>query len=137
MLVDERVCQAHGLEHLGGVIPLHGRDAHLRHDGYDAGDHRLVVVALRLGCAKCDYALLAQLGDRVVREVGVDPRRRITHERCEVVRGDGVPGFNDDVGMRAKPAPKQVVVYRCHCEQRRDGHAALACAVGYHDQVGT
>ena len=137
MLVNELVGKSNSLEHLRSMVALHGRDAHLRHDGHDACDNGAVVVGNGHIGVEADDPAFAERTYRVMRQIGENARRRITHERREIVRRDGVARLDDDVGMRAQFCTQQVVVNSRNRQQRRDGNLACGHAVGNHDEVGT
>ena len=86
--------EAQHLEDLGGVIALHGGDAHLGHDGDDACRDGAVVVGLGLLHGKLDSALLAEVCDALVGHVGVAAGGGVAHQAGEVVRVDGVAGLH-------------------------------------------
>ena len=72
MTIDEIGGQAHRLEYLGGMIALHGRDAHLRHDRDDTRDNGLVIARNGLIGAAIDDMASTQRANRIVREVRID-----------------------------------------------------------------
>ena len=51
--------------------------------------------------------------DAFMSQVREDARCRITHQRREIVRRDGVARFDDDVRIGAHTATKQMVVDAC------------------------
>ena len=134
--VDKALVESDDLEDLRGVVALHRGDAHLGHDRGDARVDSAVVVGDALLGAHAQRAVLRQGADALVGHVGVDARGGVAHERGVVVRGDGVAALDHDVGPHADAGADQVVVDGRDREQGRDGHLALARAVGDGHHVG-
>ena len=122
-------------KNLRAVVALHRGDAHLRHDGGDAGHNGAVVVGHGLIAGDRDLAALAQVADALVRRIRVDARRGIAHQAGEIVRAHRVAGLDDQVGVGAQAHGDQVVVHGSQRQQAGDGHFAFRRAVGQHDQV--
>ena len=135
VLVDELGGKAHGLEDLCGVVALHRGDAHLGHDGDDAGGRGLVVVVDALLGRHVQVAACRQIADARVRVVRIDAARGVTHQRRKVVRGHGVAALHHDVGKSAHAGTDQVVMDAAHGEQRRHGNLARGGAVAQHHDV--
>lgn len=133
--IDELVRQADRLEHLGGMIALHGRNAHLGHDRHDARNDRLVIAGDSGVDVAIEHAAATQRADGVMGEVRVDSRCRIAHEGCEVMRRDRIAAFDDDVDLGANPATQQVVVHARDAQQRWHGHKPASRAVGKRQDV--
>ena len=134
-LVDECVVESQDLEDLRGMVTLHRRDAHLRHDGRDARGDRLVVVRDSGVAIHVELAALAQIADALVRHVRVDARSGIAHQAGEIVRAHRVAGLHEQIGVGAQAHVDQVVVHRGERKKARDGDFSLARAIGQHDQV--
>ena len=133
--VDELRRKAHGLEDLRGVVALHRGDAHLGHDGDDAGGRSLVVVGdALLGC-HVQIAVRRQVANARMRVVRIDAARGVAHQRRKVVRGHGVAALHHDVGKGTHAGADQVVVHTAHGEQRRHGHLARSGTVAQHHDV--
>ena len=135
VLLHQGIVQAQDLEDLRAVVALHRGDAHLRHDGGDAGHNGAVVVGHGLIAEDRDLAALAQVADALVRRIRVDTRRGIAHQAGEIVRAHRVAGLDDQVGVGAQAHGDQVVVHGSQRQQAGDGHFAFRRAVGQHDQV--
>ena len=139
--VDELGCQTDRLEYLGGMVALHGGDAHLGHDGHDARGGRAVEPPDALGGAqldpvcRCEVVLGGKGGNVGMGAVGPDAARRVTHQCREIMGGKRVAGFNDQVRERAKPRPHQMIVDRSHREQGGDGDLSRPCAIGERHDV--
>ena len=133
--VDQAFVQAQNLEDLRAVVALHRGDAHLRHDGRDAGRHGAVVVGHGLVAGQRDLAAFAQVAYALVRRVRVDAGRGIAHQAGEIVRAHSVAGFHQQVGVRAQAHGNQVVVHSAQRQHAGNGHLALAGAIGQHYQV--
>ena len=133
--VDELRSEAHGLEDLRGVVALHRGDAHLGHDGDDAGGRSLVVVGdALLGC-HVQIAVHRQVADARMCVVRIDAARGVAHQCRKVVRRHGVAALHHDVGKGAHAGADQVVVHAAHGEQRRHGHLARPGAIAQHHDV--
>ena len=133
--VDELRSEAHGLEDLRGVVALHRGDAHLGHDGDDAGGRSLVVVGdALLGC-HVQIAVRRQVANARMRVVRIDAARGVAHQRRKVVRGHGVATLHHDVGKGTHAGADQVVVHAAHGEQRRYGHLARSGTIAQHHDV--
>ena len=133
--VDELRSEAHGLEDLRGVVALHRGDAHLGHDGDDAGGRSLVVVGdALLGC-HVQIAVRRQVANARMRVVRIDAARGVAHQRRKVVRGHGVATLHHDVGKGTHAGADQVVVHAAHGEQRRHGHLARSGTIAQHHDV--
>ena len=135
VLLHQGIVQAQDLEDLRAVVALHRGDAHLRHDGGDAGHNGAVVVGHGLIAGDRDLAALAQVADALVRRIRVDARRGIAHQAGEIVRAHRVAGLDDQVGVGAQAHGDQVVMNGSQRQQAGDGHFAFRRAVGQHDQV--
>ena len=133
--VDELRSEAHGLEDLRGVVALHRGDAHLGHDGDDAGGRSLVVVGDALLSCHVQIAVRRQVANARMRVVRIDAARGVAHQRRKVVRGHGVATLHHDVGKGTHAGADQVVVHAAHGEQRRYGHLARSGAIAQHHDV--
>ena len=133
--VDELRRKAHGLEDLRRMVALHRRDAHLGHDGDDAGGRSLVVVGDALLGRHVQVAARRQIADARVCVVRIDAARGVAHQCCKVVRGHGVTALHHDVGKGTHAGADQVVVHAAHGEQRRHGHLARSGMIAQHHDV--
>ena len=117
------------------MVALHRGDAHLGHDGDDAGGRSLVVVGdALLGC-HVQIAVRRQVANARMRVVRIDAARGVAHQRRKVVRGHGVATLHHDVGKGTHAGTDQVVVHTAHGEQRRHGHLARSGTVAQHHDV--
>ena len=115
--VDELRRKAHGLEDLRRMVALHRGDAHLGHDGNDAGGRSLIVVGdALLGC-HVQIAVRRQVANARMRVVRIDAARGVAHQRRKVVRRHGVATLHHDVGKGTHAGADQVVVHAAHGEQ--------------------
>ena len=130
--VDELRRKAHGLEDLRRMVALHRRDAHLGHDGDDAGGRSLVVVGDALLGRHVQVAACRQIADTRVCVVRIDAARGVAHQCRKVVRGHGVAALHHDVGKGTHAGADQVVVHAAHGEQRRHGHLARSGTIAQH-----
>ena len=133
--VDELRRKAHGLEDLRRMVALHRGDAHLGHDGNDAGGRSLVVVGDALLSRHVQVAVCRQVADARMRVVRIDAARGVAHQRRKVVRGHGVAALHHDIGKGAHAGTDQVVVHAAHGEQRRHGHLARSGTIAQHHDV--
>ena len=133
--VDELRRKAHGLEDLRRMVALHRGDAHLGHDGDDAGGRSLVVVGDALLGRHVQVAARRQIADARVRVVRIDATRGVAHQCRKVVRGHGVAALHHDVGKGTHAGADQVVVHAAHGEQRRHGHLARSGTIAQHHDV--
>ena len=133
--VDELRRKAHGLEDLRRMVALHRGDAHLGHDGDDAGGRSLVVVGdAQLG-RHVQVAACRQIADARMCVVRIDAARGVAHQCRKVMRGHGVAALHHDVGKGAHAGADQVVVHAAHGEQRRHGHLARRGTIAQHHDV--
>ena len=115
--VDELRRKAHGLEDLRRMVALHRGDAHLGHNGNDAGGRSLIVVGdALLGC-HVQIAVRRQVANARMRVVRIDAARGVAHQRRKVVRRHGVATLHHDVGKGTHAGADQVVVHAAHGEQ--------------------
>ena len=134
--VDELGCETDGLKDLGGMVALHGGDAHLGHDGHHARRRGAVKPLNPLTGGTCatvgprEVVLMRQTRDVRVGAVRVDAACRVTYKRGKVVCRERVAALDDEVGKGAQPRAHQVVMNRSDGEERRDGDLACARAVG-------
>ena len=133
--VDELRRKANGLEDLRGVVALHRGDAHLGHDGNDAGGRSLVVVGDALLSRHAQVAACRQIADARMRVVRIDAARGVAHQCRKVVRGHGVAALHHDVGKGTHAGADQMVVHTAHGEQRRHGHLARSGTIAQHHDV--
>ena len=133
--VDELRRKAHGLEDLRRVVALHRGDAHLGHDGDDAGGRSLVVVGDALLGRHVQVAACRQIADARMRVVRIDAARGVAHQCRKVVRRHGVAALHHDVGKGTHAGADQVVVHAAHSEQRRHGHLARSGTIAQHHDV--
>ena len=133
--VDELRSEAHGLEDLRRMVALHRGDAHLGHDGNDAGGRSLVVVGDALLGRHVQVAACRQITDARMCVVRIDAARGIAHQRRKVVRGHGVAALHHDVGKGTHAGADQMVVHAAHGEQRRHGHLARSGTIAQHHDV--
>ena len=133
--VDELRRKAHGLEDLRGVVALHRGDAHLGHDGDDAGGRSLVIVGDALLGRHVQVAACRQVADARMCVVRIDAARGVAHQCRKVVRGHGVAALHHDVGKGAHAGADQVVVHAAHGEQRRHGHLDRSGTIAQHHDV--
>ena len=63
-------------------------------------------------------------------KIGIDAGCGIAHQRGEIVRGDRVAAFHDQVRLRAQTATQQVVVNARNGQQGRHRHFAFAYSIG-------
>ena len=133
--VDELRSEAHGLEDLRRMVALHRGDAHLGHDGNDAGGRSLVVVGDALLGRHVQVAACRQIADARMCVVRIDAARGVAHQCSKVVRGHGVAALHHDVGKGTHAGANQVVVHAAHGEQRRYGHLARSGTIAQHHDV--
>ena len=133
--VDELRRKAHGLEDLRRMVALHRGDAHLGHDGNDAGGCSLVVVGDALLDRHVQIAACRQIADARMRVVRIDTARGVAHQCRKVMRGHGVATLHHDVGKGTHAGADQVVVHAAHGEQRRHGHLACSGTIAQHHDV--
>ena len=133
--VNELRRKAHGLEDLRRMVALHRGDAHLGHDGDDAGGRSLVVVGDALLGRHIQVAACRQIADARVCVVRIDAARGVAHQCRKVVRGHGVAALHHDVGKGTHASADQVVVHAAHGEQRRHGHLARSGTIAQHHDV--
>ena len=117
------------------MVALHRGDAHLGHDGDDAGGRSLVVVGDALLSCHVQIAVRRQVANARMRVVRIDAARGVAHQRRKVVRGHGVATLHHDVGKGTHAGADQVVVHAAHGEQRRYGHLARSGAIAQHHDV--
>jgi len=77
---EELVTQAHGIEHLGAAVRLVGRDAHLGHDLEQSLADRLDVALVSFVLAELFRQFVAQGGQGVEGQVGVDRLGPVTRQ---------------------------------------------------------
>ena len=133
--VDELRRKAHGLEDLRRMVALHRGDAHLGHDGDDAGGRSLVVVGDALLGRHVQVAVCRQIADACMCVVRIDAARGVAHQCRKVVRGHGIAALHHDVGKGTHAGADQVVVHTAHGEQRRHGHLARSGTIAQHHDV--
>ena len=133
--VDKLRRKAHGLENLRRMVALHRGDAHLGHDGNDAGSRSLVVVGDALLGRHAQIAARRQIADARMCVVRIDAARGVAHQRRKVVRGHGVAALHHDVGKGTHAGADQVVVHATHGEQRGHGHLARSGTIAQHHDV--
>ena len=133
--VDELRRKAHGLEDLRRMVALHRGDAHLGHDGDDAGGRSLVVVGDALLGRHVQVAVCRQIADAGMCVVRIDAARGVAHQCRKVVRRHGIAALHHDIGKGAHAGTDQVVVHAAHGEQRRHGHLARSGTVAQHHDV--
>ena len=133
--VDELRRKAHGFEDLRRMVALHRGDAHLGHDGDDAGGRSLVVVGDALLGRHVQVAACRQIADARMCVVRIDAARGVAHQCRKVVRGHGVTALHHDVGKSTNAGADQVVVHAAHGEQRRHGHLARSGTIAQHHNV--
>ena len=88
------------------MITLHGGDAHLGHDGNDSRKNCFVVVCNGFFGADRNNRAIGKRSNGVVGKVGADTRCGITNKRCEIVCGNGIAAFDNQVGLGAQSATK-------------------------------
>ena len=114
--VDKAVRKTDRLEDLGGMVALRRGDAHLGHDAHHARDGGSVVVgdgllgAQRAAGCVCKVALLRHCRDLGMGFIREDAAGRVANQGGEVVRGQCVAAFHNNVCKGAKAAPNEVVV---------------------------
>ena len=133
--VDELRSKADSLEDLRRMVALHRGDAHLGHDGDDAGGRSLVVVGDALLGRHVQVAARRQIADARMCVVRIDAARGVAHQCRKVVRGHGVTALHHDVGKGTHAGADQVVVHAAHGEQRRHGHLARSGTIAQHHDV--
>ena len=117
------------------MVALHRGDAHLGHDGDDAGGRSLVVVGDALLGRHVQVAVCRQIADARMCVVRIDAARGVAHQCRKVVRGHGVAALHHDVGKGTHAGADQVVVHAAHGEQRRHGHLARSGTIAQHHDV--
>ena len=133
--VDELRRKAHSLEDLRRMVALHRGDAHLGHDGDDAGGRSLVVVGDALPGRHVQVAVCRQIADAGMCVVRIDAARGVAHQCRKVVRRHGIAALHHDIGKGAHAGTDQVVVHAAHGEQRRHGHLARSGTIAQHHNV--
>ena len=133
--VDELRRKAHGLEDLRRMVALHRGDAHLGHDGDDAGSRSLVVVGDALLGRHVQVAACRQIADARMCVVRIDAARGVAHQCRKVVRGHGVAALHHNIGKGTHTGADQVVVHAAHGKQRRHGHLACSGTIAQHHNV--
>ena len=133
--VDELRRKAHGLEDLRRMVALHRGDAHLGHDGDDAGSRSLVVVGDALLGRNVQIAARRQVANAHMGVIRIDAACGVAHQRRKVVRRHGIAALHHDIGKGAHAGADQVVVHAAHGKQRRHGHLARSGAIAQHHNV--
>ena len=133
--VDELRRKAHGLEDLRRMVALHRGDAHLGHDGDDAGGRSLVVVGDALLGRHVQVAACRQISDARMCVVRIDAARGVAHQCRKVMRRHGIAALHHDIGKGTHAGADQVIVHAAHGEQRRHGHLARSGTIAQHHDV--
>ena len=133
--VDELRRKANGLEDLRRMVALHRGDAHLGHDGDDAGGRSLIVVGDALLGRHVQIAACRQVANARMCVVRIDAARGVAHQRRKVVRRHGIAALHHDIGKGAHAGADQVIVHAAHGEQRRHGHLARSGTIAQHHDV--
>ena len=119
ILVDQRLLEADRLEQLRAAVRHVGRDAHLRHDLRQTLADRLDVVVGRLVAAEIARQVLAQVEQRLEREVGMDRLGAVAGEHREVMDLARRAGLDHQPGGRAQAFANEVLVHRRERQRRR------------------
>lgn len=133
--VDELRRKANGLEDLRRMVALHRGDAHLGHDGDDAGGRGLIVVGDALLGRHVQIAACRQVANARMCVVRIDAARGVAHQRRKVVRRHGIAALHHDIGKGAHAGADQVIVHAAHGEQRRHGYLARSGTIAQHHDV--
>ena len=133
--VDELRRKANGLEDLRRMVALHRGDAHLGHDGDDAGGRSLIVVGDALLGRHVQIAACRQVANARMCVVRIDAARGVAHQRRKVVRRHGIAALHHDIGKGAHAGADQVIVHAAHGEQRRHGYLARSGTIAQHHDV--
>ena len=137
VLADDLLADADGFEDLGALVGLDGGDAHLGRDLDDAVEHGFVVVAHGGVIVLFHQALVDQLADHLMGQIGVDRPRAEAQQRGEVVNVAGLAALQNDGNGGALLGAHQMLLQRRHRQQRRDGHMVfIHAAVGQDQDVG-
>mmetsp|Transcript_100539 Transcript_100539/g.288012 ORF Transcript_100539/g.288012 Transcript_100539/m.288012 type:complete len:1151 (+) Transcript_100539:506-3958(+) len=141
--VDHLVGETDGLEDLGALVRLEGRDTHLGHDLEDALGGTLAVVVeellvaeLLLGAGQ-HLTIGAHLGEGLVGHVRADSVAAKAEHRGKVVHLTRVAALGEEGGLGALLGTEQVLVHGADRQQRRDREAVGAGEfVREHDGLG-
>ena len=117
--VDQRLLEADRLEQLRAAVRHVGRHAHLRHDLRQTLADRLDVVVDRLVAAELCGKRLAQVDQRLEREVGVDRLSAVAGEHGEVMDLARRTGLDHQPGGGAQALADEVLMHGRERQRRR------------------
>ena len=138
ILVDDVLGDADGLEDLAALVALDGGDAHLRGDLHDAAQHSLVVVVHGGVIILVQQAVVDELADGLMGQIGVDGTGTVAQQSGKVMHFMRLGALEDESQCGALLGADEVLGHRRHRQQAGDGHMVLVnVPVGQDDDVGT
>ena len=118
--VEERPVQPHGLEGLGGAVAAQRGNAQFRHDFEQSLLHGVDVVARRRDGIHADGPGAGERRHGLKGKIGVDRRRAVTQQQCEMHHLAYLAGLDDDPGLGPQVVLDQRPVDRGAGQQARD-----------------
>ena len=109
--VHDVAVEADGLKYLSSAIALHGGDAHLGHglhDSLDGGLDEFLNGLLKVGGR--EQALMDEVGDGLVGEIGVDSAAAVADEQGEMMNLARLAGFQDQSDAAARASADEMMM---------------------------
>ena len=125
VFVDDLLGDAHCLKDLAALVALDGGNAHLGGNLHDAVQDGLVVVVHGSVVVFVQQALVDELADGLVGQVGVDGAGTVTQQGGEMVHLVGLGTLEDQGQCRALLGADEVLRHRGDRQQAGDGHMVL------------
>ena len=111
VFVNDRLVDADGLKDLGGLIGLEGGDAHFGGDLHDAVEDGGVVVGHGGVVVLVQQALLDELHNGLLRQIGVNGPGAVAQQGGKVVDVPGLGGLQQDGDGGALLGADQVLLH--------------------------
>ncbi len=135
ILGHHRAAEAHGLEIQAAAIGGQNRNPHLRHDLEKARVDGIAIAADGIGERSVDQAAIDAVGNRILREIGVNRRRAAADQNGEIMRVDALGGTHVERGKGPQALAGKPAMHRAGGKDHRHPDLAFALLLVSQNQM--
>ena len=125
VFVNDAAVDTNGLKNLGTLVGLDGGNTHLGCDLDNAVQNGVVIIIHSSVVILVQCPVLDHVADALLGQIRVDGTGAIAQQRCEMVHIPGLAALQNDGHGGTLLGDDQMLMYRSHCQQGRNGLMVL------------